>query len=83
MCFATPEQVVELAPGIALIERGGERVPILLHLLDEAVVVGDWLAVQAQRHAVAKLSVDEAQELMALYRQIGAAMEHRGSDRVS
>lgn len=70
MCFATPEQVVELGPGVAIIERSGVRTPILLHLLDEAVAVGDWLAVQAQRHAVAKLSVDEAEELMALYRQI-------------
>jgi hydrogenase assembly chaperone HypC/HupF len=74
MCFATPEQVVELAPGVALIERAGARIPILLHLLDEPVAVGDWLAVQAQRHAVAKLSVEEADELMALYRQIGAQL---------
>ena len=79
MCFATPEQVVELGPGFAVIERGGERVPILLHLLDEAVAIGDWLAVQAQRHAVARLSVDEAEELMALYRQIVGHVAHRAT----
>jgi hydrogenase assembly chaperone HypC/HupF len=83
MCFATPEQVVELAPGVAVIERAGARIPILLHLLDEPVAVGDWLAVQAQRHAVAKLSAEEADELMALYDQIGAQLAHRGSDLAS
>lgn len=71
MCFATPEQVVALGPGFAMIERGGERLPILLHLLDESVSLGDWLAVQAQRYAVAKLSDGEAQELLDLYQQIG------------
>jgi hydrogenase maturation factor len=71
MCFATPEQVVALGPGVALIERAGARIPILLHLLDEPIAVGDWLAVQAQRHAVAKLSVEEAGELKALYHLIG------------
>ncbi len=70
MCFATPEQVVALGPGFAMIERGGERLPILLHLLDEPVSLGDWLAVQAQRYAVAKLSDGEAQELLDLYQQI-------------
>ncbi|MBK9657589.1 MAG: HypC/HybG/HupF family hydrogenase formation chaperone [Rhodanobacteraceae bacterium] len=70
MCFATPEQVVALGPGFAMIERGGERLPILLHLLDEPVGLGDWLAVQAQRYAVAKLSDGEAQELLDLYQQI-------------
>jgi len=70
MCFATPEQVVALGPGFAMIERGGERLPILLHLLDEPVSLGDWLAVQAQRYAVAKLSDGDAQELLDLYQQI-------------
>ena len=70
MCFATPEQVVALGPGFAMIERGGERLPILLHLLDELVSLGDWLAVQAQRYAVAKLSDGDAQELLDLYQQI-------------
>lgn len=74
MCFATPERVLELGPGYAMIERDGTRLPILLHLLDEPVMLGDWLAVQAQRYAVAKLSDGEAEELMALYQQIGGQL---------
>lgn len=70
MCFAAPAQVVALGPGHAIIERGGVRLPILLHLLDGDVAVGDYLAIQAQRYAVARLTADEAQELLALYQQI-------------
>jgi hydrogenase expression/formation protein HypC len=76
MCFAAPARVVEVGPGFAMIERGAERLPILLHLLDEPVAVGDWLAVQAQRFAVARLSAGEAAELLDLYQRI----EHQLGD---
>jgi hydrogenase expression/formation protein HypC len=79
MCFAVPAQVVALGPGFALIERGGERLPISLHLLDEPIAVGDWLAVQAQRHAVARLEPDEARELLALYQQIASSLSPAGA----
>ncbi|PKM11737.1 MAG: HypC/HybG/HupF family hydrogenase formation chaperone [Gammaproteobacteria bacterium HGW-Gammaproteobacteria-5] len=70
MCFAAPAQVVAVGPGFAMIERGSERLPIALHLLDEPVAVGDWLSVQAQRFAVARLSAGEAAELLDLYHSI-------------
>ncbi len=79
MCLTTPERVVELGPGFAVIEREGQRLPILLHLLDEPVAVGDWLAVQAQRHAVARLSVEEADELIGLYGQIVGHVAQRAT----
>ena len=47
MCLAVPMRVVALGPGLALVDRGGVQLPVLLHLLDEPVNVGDWLAVQA------------------------------------
>jgi len=70
MCFAVPARVVAVEPGIALVERGGERFAVSLHLLLEPVHVGDHLAVQAQRQAVAKLTAEEAEEVMAIYAQI-------------
>lgn len=78
MCFAAPARVVEVGAGFAIVARGDARLPVLLHLLDEPVAVGDWLAVQAQRYAVARLSAEEAGELMALY---GDIQQRLGQDR--
>lgn len=75
MCFAVPARVVEVGPGTAVVERGDARLRISLHLIEEPVAVGDYLAVQAQRHAVAKLSTEEARELFELYRQIEVALK--------
>lgn len=75
MCFAPPARVIEVGPAAALVERGELRFRVALHLLDEPVAVGDWLAVQAQRQAVARLSAAEAEELLALYEQIHRALE--------
>ena len=75
MCLAVPMRVVALGPGLALVDRGGVQLPVLLHLLDEPVNVGDWLAVQAQRHALARLSPAEAEEMLAIYASLQQAME--------
>ena len=75
MCLAVPMRVVALGPGLALVERGGVQLPVLLHLLDEPVNVGDWLAVQAQRHALARLSPAEAEEMLAIYASLQQARE--------
>ena len=75
MCLAVPMRVIALAPGLALVDRGGVPLPVLLHLLDEPVSVGDWLAVQAQRHALARLTMAEASEMLALYARLQATAE--------
>lgn len=75
MCLAVPMRVVALGPGLALVDRGGVQLPVLLHLLDEPVNVGDWLTVQAQRHALARLSAAEAEEMLAIYASLQQAME--------
>ena len=75
MCLAVPMRVVALGPGLALVARGGVQLPVLLHLLDEPVNVGDWLAVQAQRHALARLSPAEAEEMLAIYASLQQARE--------
>lgn len=75
MCFAVPARVVGIGPGTATIERGGERLEVSLHLLDDPVAVGDYLSVQAQRYAVARLSAAEAADVMALLEHISAALD--------
>ena len=75
MCFVAPARVIRLTPQGAEVERNGARFEVSLLLLDDAVAVGDWLAVQAQRQAVARLSDDEAEELLQLYADIAEHLE--------
>jgi hydrogenase maturation factor len=75
MCLAPPARVIEVAAGAALVERGGARFPVLLYLLDDEVRPGDWLAVQAQRLAVARLTEAEAGEMAATFEDIRLHLE--------
>ena len=75
MCLAPPARVVETGPGMAVVERGGARFPVLLHLIEEEVAPGDWLAVQAQRFAVARLSEEEAADMIATFDCIRNTLE--------
>lgn len=70
MCFAPPARVLRLTPAGAEVERGDLRFEVSLIHLDVPVAPGDWLAVQAQRIAIEKLTEAEAQEIMALYESI-------------
>lgn len=70
MCLAPPARVIEVLPGQAVVERGGARMTVATFLLDDALCQGDWVAVQAQRYAVQRLSEDEAEEMQRLYRLI-------------
>ncbi len=76
MCFVAPCRVTRLiSPAEVEVERLGERLVVSTFLLEEAPVPGDWLAVQAQRNAVARLSKEEAQELTSLYEEITRHLE--------
>lgn len=70
MCLAPPARVVEVLPGQAVVERDGARMTVATFLLDDALCQGDWVAVQAQRYAVQRLSDDEAEEMRRLYNLI-------------
>lgn len=75
MCFAPPAQVIEVRPGHALVARGAARFTVATFLLEEPLAPGDWVAVQAQRHAVERLSAEEAAEARRLYDEIAAMLE--------
>jgi len=76
MCLAPPAQVLEVRPGQADVARGEARFTVATFLLDEPLVPGDWVAVQAQRHAIQRLDETEATELRRLYEEIIGMLEN-------
>lgn len=76
MCFVVPCRVTRLvSPAEIEVDRLGECLRVSSFLLEEPPAVGDWVAVQAQRQAVARLSQQEAAELLSLYEQITRHLE--------
>ena len=70
MCLTVPCEVLRVDGETALVARGAARFEVSLLFLDEAVRPGDWVAVQAQRHAHARLTAEEAREVLAIYEQL-------------
>ena len=71
MCLAIPARVAEILQGdCAIVDLGGVRKEISLALV-ENVKVGDYVIVHVG-HALQKLDVEEAEQTLALFRQIGA-----------
>lgn len=76
MCFVVPCRVTRLIPpGEIEVDRLGERLRVSAFLLDDPPAPGDWVAVQAQRQAVARLSQQEADALLSLYEEITRHLE--------
>jgi len=67
MCLTVPCEVIRVDGDMALVARAGSRFEVSLLFLDEAVRPGDWVAVRAQRHAHARLTAEEAREVLAIY----------------
>jgi hydrogenase maturation factor len=60
MCIAVPAEVVSIDGPTALVDVYGERFVVSLLMMSEAVQPGDFLALQAQRYAVAKIAREDA-----------------------
>ncbi len=72
MCFEMPARIVDVAAGEATADVDGRRRHLSLTVLDlegEQVRAGDWVLVHTG-FAVRRLAADEADELMALHRQL-------------
>lgn len=71
MCIAIPSRVVEVKGEFsAVVERCGERLEVSLLMLSEPVEPGDWVVVQARAHAIQRLTPEEAEEALALFREV-------------
>ncbi len=74
MCLGIPAKVLETNESAAVVELGGVRREISVMLLDD-VRVGEWVIVHAG-FAIEKLSEEEAQKTLALFREIADAAIH-------
>jgi hydrogenase expression/formation protein HypC len=77
MCLGVPAKVLETGDGAAVVELGGVRREISVMLLGD-VSVGEWVIVHAG-FAIEKLSEEEAERTLALFREIADAEGSRGS----
>jgi hydrogenase expression/formation protein HypC len=73
MCLGVPARVVEVTGASATVEVGGTRREISVMLLDR-VVPGDWVIIHAG-FAIERLSPEEAERTLALFREITDATE--------
>ncbi|MDX1570102.1 MAG: HypC/HybG/HupF family hydrogenase formation chaperone [Xanthomonadales bacterium] len=74
MCLAVPAEVIELLPGNqAVIQVGGVRNQISLALVED-VAVGDYVIVHVG-FAISRLDVEQAEESLALFREIADVLE--------
>ena len=60
MCIAVPAEVVSIDGPMALVDVYGERFLVSLMMMSETVQAGDFVALQAQRYAVAKIAREDA-----------------------
>lgn len=74
MCLAIPARVVEIRDGhFATVDLGGVRKEISLALVED-VAVGDYVIVHVG-FALNKLNQEEAEKTLALFAEMGQAVE--------
>ena len=73
MCLGIPAKILERNESAAVVELGGVRREISVMLVDDAAV-GEWVIVHAG-FAIGKLSEEEAEQTLALFREIADASE--------
>lgn len=74
MCLGIPAKILTVAGDAAVIEVGGVRREISVMLVD-GVSAGEWVIVHAG-FAIEKLSEEEAERTLALFREIADAQAH-------
>ena len=75
MCLAVPSRIVAIDGLTATVEAEGERRNVSLMLLDDEVVVGDYLLIQAGGFAFERVDRRRAEEALRLMRELAARGE--------
>ncbi len=70
MCLAAPSRVIEVHDGMAVTECFGQTRAVSLLLLDEQVVVGDYLLIQSGGFAFERIESERAEESLALMQEL-------------
>jgi len=69
MCVGVPMQVISIEGDLAMTEVDGVKREASLMLLDQEVVVGDFVIIHAG-FAISKLDEEDARETLALMREV-------------
>ena len=72
MCLAAPSKVIEVRDGMAVTECFGEIREVSLLLMNEDVVPGDYVLIQAGGFAFERVEAERAEEALALMRELMA-----------
>ncbi len=75
MCLGVPAKILETSDEVAIVELGGVRREISVMLIENASV-GEWVIIHAG-FAIEKLSEEEAEQTLALFREIAESDEFR------
>ena len=60
MCIAVPAEVISIDGPVAIVDVYGDRFAVNLMMMSETVQPGDFVALQAQRYAIAKIAREDA-----------------------
>jgi|381.fasta_scaffold00121_10 hydrogenase expression/formation protein HypC len=69
MCVGVPMQVISIEGDLAMTEVDGVKREASLMMLDQDVVVGDYVIIHAG-FAISKLDQEDARETLALMREV-------------
>jgi hydrogenase maturation factor len=70
MCIAVPAEVVSIDGPTALVDVYGERFAVNLTMMSEPLEPGDFVALQAQRYAVARIAREDALAARCLFEDL-------------
>lgn len=81
MCIAVPAEVISTDGPTALVDVYGKRFTVSLMMLSEEVAPGDFVALQAQRYAVAKVAREDAAAAKLFFENLFPELAARAQSR--